>query len=341
MTAIRLDAAASLVAGRLCNADAGSLVTGMSVLACADANQLAFLANPKYAKEFEGSNAAAVLLAEDAFPETNRPVIRVKDPYLAFALLQRHFHPEPVATGERDASASIHPSAVLAEDVEVGAMAVVAADVRIGAGTIIGAGCVVGEGTELGRMCRLHPRVIVAPDCVIGDRVAIQSGAVIGSDGFGYAWSGKEHLKIPQVGRVVLEEDVEIGANACIDRGAIGDTVICRGVKIDNLVQVGHNARVGAYTVIAAQTAVAGSTEIGAGCQVGGQVAFAGHLKIGNGCKFAGQSGVIGDIPDGEVYAGTPAVPHRQWLKNAAMLGRLPEIWNEIRRRTKAEKERE
>jgi UDP-3-O-[3-hydroxymyristoyl] glucosamine N-acyltransferase len=160
--------------------------------------------------------------------------------------------------------------------------------------------------------------------------VIIQSGAVIGSDGFGYAWTGREHLKIPQAGRVILEEDVEIGANTCIDRGAIGDTVIRRGVKLDNLIQIGHNVEIGAFSIMASQVGISGSTTVGQGCQFGGQVGTAGHIQIGDGCKIAAKSGVAGNLEAGGTYAGIPVMPHRVWLKVSAMLPRLPALWSKL-----------
>jgi UDP-3-O-[3-hydroxymyristoyl] glucosamine N-acyltransferase len=155
---------------------------------------------------------------------------------------------------------------------------------------------------------------------------------VIGSDGFGYAWTGKEHLKIPQVGRVVLHNDVEIGANTCIDRGALGDTIIHQGVKLDNLIQIGHNVEVDALTVMASQVGISGSVKIGKGCQIGGQVGTAGHLKIGDGCQLAARTGVMSDLEAGGIYGGMPAMPHRTWLKTSALIMRLPEIWKKIKK---------
>jgi len=167
----------------------------------------------------------------------------------------------------------------------------------------------------------------------VGDEVYLQSGAVIGSDGFGYAWNGQKHLKIPQVGRVILEDDVEIGANTCIDRGAIGDTVIGRGVKLDNQIQIAHNVHVGAYSVMASQVGISGSTVIGQGCQFGGQAGLAGHLYVGDGVKLAAKSGVMSDLEAGGTYAGAPAMPHRMWLKVSALTMKLPEIWKALRER--------
>jgi len=302
------------------------LISGVNSLTDAGSSELSFLANKRYKSELETTGAVAVFLASNQSAPEELGVIRVDDPYLAFARLQRFFYPLPVSTGKRHPSAVIDECASLADDVEVGPNAVIAADATIGAGTIVGPGCSVGERVRIGSRCILNANSVVAYDCVLGDEVILQPGATIGADGFGYAWSGEKFLKIPQVGRVVLEDDVEIGANASVDRGAIGDTVIERGVKLDNLVQIAHNVRIGAYSVMASQVGISGSTTIGKGCQFGGQSGVAGHLVIGDGCKLAGKSGVLGDLDAGGVYAGSPAMPHRMWLKVSALMMKLPEM---------------
>jgi len=328
--AINLGAVADLIGGKLFHADADLDVTGVQTLEKAGAEHVAFLTNKKYSHRFEASQAAVVLIDEKSFPDTVRPIIRVADPYLAFAHLQRHFYPQKKTSGMRHVSAEISSSAQLADDVDVAAMAVIGADVHIASGTSIGAACVVGEGAVIGENCVLHAKSVVSEFCVLENRVILQSGAVIGSDGFGYAWSGSDHLKIPQVGRVVLQEDVEIGANTCIDRGAIGDTLIGRGVKLDNLIQIGHNVQVGAFSVMASQVGISGSTVVGTGCQLGGQVGTAGHIKIGDGCKIAAKSGVPNDLEAGGTYAGIPVMPHRVWLRLAAIMPRLPDLWKRL-----------
>ena len=326
MAVISLLEAADLVEG-VVEGGSDCNVAGINTLARAGEAEISFLANRRYKDDLLTTRAAAVLLgAADEAPEGCR-VIRVRDPYLAFAKLQRYFHPERVSSGKRHASAIIDATASLADDVDVGANAVIEAQASVGAGSIIGVGCVIGEGVQIGRNCLLHANAVVEAGCVLKDGVILQAGAVIGSDGFGYAWSGQGYLKIPQVGRVILEEDVEIGANSCVDRGAIGDTVIERGVKLDNLVQIGHNVRVGAFTVMASQVGISGSTTIGKGCQIGGQVGMAGHLKVGDGCRLAGRTAVIGDLEAGGVYAGNPAMPHRLWLRVSAIVSKLPELW--------------
>ena len=336
MKTVSLHAIAEYVGGTLadCDGDAKQLIiSGVNTLTCAGEKEISFLANKRYRDALANTGAAAVLLAEDEPNPNHCCAIRVRDPYLAFAKLQRLFHPETVASGFRHGSAVIHDSAVLAADVDVAANAVVGEQVTIGQGSRIGAGCIIGDRVTIGKKCLLHPKSVVADDCVLGNEVYLQSGAVIGSDGFGYAWSGEQHLKIPQSGRVILEDDVEIGANTCIDRGAIGDTVIERGVKLDNMIQVAHNVRIGAYTVMASQVGISGSTIIGKGCQFGGQVGLAGHLNVGDGVKLAAQTGVMTDLEPGGTYAGSPAMPHRLFFKVSALLLKLPDIWKAQRSR--------
>lgn len=288
----------------------------------------------KYKDDLSSCRAGVILVATD-FPEDHsagKRLIRVADPYLAFAKLQRHFHPAPISSGIRHPSAVIDASATLAADVDVGAQAVIGRGVNIGAGTIIESGCVIEDHVSIGEQCLLRVRSVVCHDCVLNNRIILQASAVIGSDGFGYAWTGSEHLKIPQTGRVVIEDDVEIGANTSIDRGALDDTVIGQGVKLDNLIQIGHNVEIGPYSIMASQVGISGSTKIGAGCQVGGQVGIAGHLNIGDGVQLAAKSGVLSDLEGGAAYAGMPAMPHRAWLKMSVVMKKLPEIWKQIKK---------
>ena len=326
MISLSLLEAADLVEGSV-EGEFSSSITGINTLVKAGGNEISFLANQRYKDDLSICRAAAVLLSEHEENTSGCCVIRVADPYLAFARLQRYFYPEPKASGLRHSSAVIDPSADLADDVDVGAHAVIGAQVCVSAGSKIGPGCVLGDHVLIGKYCLLHANAVVSRSCILKDEVIVQPGAVIGSDGFGYVWDGQQHLKIPQSGRVILEEGVEVGANTCIDRGAIGDTVIERGVKLDNQVQIAHNVRVGAFTVMASQVGISGSTDIGSGCQFGGQAGVAGHLNIGDGCKLAGQTGVLGDLAAGGVYGGSPALPYQLWLKVSALTKKLPELW--------------
>jgi len=328
---------AELLGGHFNGSDSSVEIRGVNTLQNATESEASFLANMKYKDELRNCSAGVILVGSD-FPDGHadkKSLIKVADPYLAFAQLQRHFHPSPRPSGERHPTAVIDPTATLADDVDVGPHVVIEASVTIGAGTIIHAGSVIGKGASIGQSCLIHARAVVSHGSLLGDRVILQSGAIIGSDGFGYAWSGKEHLKIPQTGRVVLEDDVEVGANSSIDRGALGDTIVRRGVKLDNLIQLGHNVEIGPYSIMASQVGISGSTKIGAGCQIGGQAGVAGHLIIGDGVKLAAKSGVVGNLDAGGTYAGFPAMPHRTWLKSSALIARLPELWNQLRKNNK------
>lgn len=332
MEGLTLAELAALVGGSLDGtASEGHRIFGVNTLLSAGPHEASFLANGKYRDQVEESRAGVILVAHKERVPEHKPVIRVGDPYLAFCHLQRAFHPQPVGKGRHHPSAAVHERAHVEDGVDIGAHAVIEAGARIGRGTIIGAGCVIGRNVAIGEDCLLHAGVRVAHGCQLGDRVIVHSGAVIGSDGFGYAWDGSRHLKIPQTGRVIIHDDVEIGANCCIDRGALGDTVIEQGVKLDNLIQVGHNVHIGAHSIIASQTGISGSTRLGAGCQVGGQVGFAGHLSIAPGCRIAAQSGVMNDLERG-TYGGTPAMPHRAWMRMVAMMQKLPEIVRNMRK---------
>ncbi len=335
MTGLALSLAeiAQLVAGELHCDDPNLLIEGVQTLINAAPSQATFLSNMKYKTDLELSQAGLVLMTPDMpVPEQARyAVIRLKDPYVGFAKLQRYFAPQPVSTGQVHVSAVIDDSAILAADVQVDALVVIAAGAELGAGSIIGAGCIIGEGVMLGEGCLLHPRVVLEPGTILGKRVIVQAGAVLGSDGFGFAWTGESFLKIPQVGRVVVHDDVEIGANTCVDRGAIDDTVIGAGAKLDNLVQIGHNVQVGEKSVFAGQVGISGSTVIGRGCQFGGQAGVAGHVHLADGAIIGAKAGVISDVKQAGMVSGFPAVPHRHWLKASALFDRLPVIWNKIK----------
>lgn len=337
LNTLSLAAAVKLVEGQLegyTGEPEALQLTAINTLADASNSELSFLANKRYRADLHTTQAAAVLVGRDVKVHEGQCVIRVDDAYLAFAYVQRFFHPQMLASGQRHASAVIDATATLADDVEVDAGAVIGANVAIASGSRIGAGCIVGAGVQIGHNTLLHPKSVIADDCILGSDVILQIGAVIGSDGFGYAWSGSRHVKIPQAGRVIIKDDVEIGANTCIDRGAIGDTVIERGVKLDNQIQIAHNVRIGAYSVMASQVGISGSTSVGSGCQFGGQTGLAGHLRVGDGVTLAGKSGVISDLAAGGVYAGFPAMPHRLWLKVSALTNKLPELWQAHRNNT-------
>ncbi len=326
-------------------------VRGVAGIEWAREGDLTFLANPKYRADLKTTRATAVLIAPGVPCPEGVIAVRTEDPYAALVRVLPLFDPglPPVSEG-------VHPTALVSEevslgpDVAIGPQAVVEAGAEIGPGTRIAAQAYVGEGAKLGAECYLYPGVFVGRGCVLGDRVRVQPGAVIGSDGFGYAPVKGQYRKIPQIGIVEIGDDVEIGANACIDRATFGKTVIGPGTKIDNLVQIAHNVAVAEDTVIAAQSGIAGSTRIGRGVRLGGQSGLAGHVRIGDGASIGAQAGVIGDVPAGETYSGYPARPHRDAMRREAAVRKLPEIVRRIRAlesalrrapRTGAGKERE
>jgi UDP-3-O-[3-hydroxymyristoyl] glucosamine N-acyltransferase len=317
--------------------DGAIAIDGVAPLDEAGPSHLSFFANRKYRVAFEATRAGAVVVEPDEEVPAGRTVLRAPNAYLAFAKLSTYFHPPAAARPEVASQAVVHPGARVHPTAQVMPLATVAAGAEIGARTILHPGVHVGEGARVGEDCLLYPNVAVRERCVVGNRVILQPGCVIGSDGFGFAFDpegegrGPRHYKVPQSGIVVVEDDVEIGANACVDRATLGVTRIGRGAKIDNLVQIAHNVEVGPLSIIVAQVGVAGSTKLGTGVVLAGQVGIVGHLAIGDGAKLGAQSGVMNDIPAGETWAGTPARPHREWLRAMASLEHVTEMRKELK----------
>ncbi len=328
---------ASLVGGTFEGAADPELID-LAPLDRAGPDHLSFLADPKYLAYLGDAQAGAVLISESLTMRgsTKLPRIVVKDVQRALATLLERFHPEP------EPRPGIHPTAVFAKgvklgaDVSIGPFAVLGEDVLVGARTRIGAHTVVGDRSELGEGVILHPGVTVYSRVRIGDRSIIHSGARIGSDGYGYRWSEGAHRKIPQVGGCVLGRDVEVGANSTIDRGSVGATEIGDDVKIDNLVHIGHNVRIGAHSLIVAQVGISGSAVIGSGVTLGGQVGVNGHIRIGDNIVVAAKSGVWGTITDPGVYSGSPARPHKENLRMQAETGRIARLKERLRALEKA-----
>jgi UDP-3-O-[3-hydroxymyristoyl] glucosamine N-acyltransferase len=298
-----------------------------------DATTLTFATDERFLRAALASSAAAILADAklvDAAGSYSKPIIAVSSPRSALATLLAALEPP------RPRGPYVHPSAVVDASASIGAQVYIAALVTvgerasIGAQTVLGAGVVVGADARIGAACLLHPRAYVADRCVLGDRVVLQAGAVVGSDGFGWAVLEDALQKIPQIGNVELGDDVEIGANTCIDRAQTGVTSIGSGAKIDNLCQIGHNCRIGRHTAIAAQTGLAGSTTIGDYVQVGGQVGMAGHLTVGSHAKIGGGAHVWGDVAAGSVVSGAPARPHRENLRVQASVRRLPKLYDRV-----------
>jgi UDP-3-O-[3-hydroxymyristoyl] glucosamine N-acyltransferase len=286
-----------------------------------------FLSNPNYAKKVKDSKAGAILIAPDYADPLPMPALKVANPYLAFARAIELFHPEPAP------AKTVHPTAIvgkgcrLGKDVTVGAYAVLGDHVVVGDRTVIHPHAIVYRGAVIGEDCVLHSLSVVREDVRLGHRVILQNGAIVGADGFGFAprGDGTWH-KMRQAGTAALADDVEVQANACVDRATVGATTVGKGTKIDNLVQVGHGCRVGENTLLCGQSGLAGSTHVGDRTVLAGQAGSAGHLKIGNDVQVAAQAGVLGDVPDKATYAGTPAIEFRQFKEVVFYWGKMSEF---------------
>ncbi len=312
--------------------DADIQISGISTLSGAGPSDITFLTNSKYRAQLPASRAAAVILGPQDQDATAIPRIVTRNPYAYMAKVSALLHPLERPSPGIHASAVVDASARIAADAAIGPQVVIAAHAVIGAGVVIGAGCHVGRGVEIGADTWLYPGVSIYPECKIGRRGIFHSGVVIGADGFGLAPENGRWLKIPQVGRVVIGDDVEIGANTTVDRGALEDTVIEDGVKLDNQIQIAHNVRIGAHTAIAACVGIAGSTAIGQHCVIGGAAMFVGHIKVADGVTISGGSLVSKsiDVP-GTYTAMWAAAPHREWLKTVAQLRRLDTLAQRVR----------
>jgi UDP-3-O-[3-hydroxymyristoyl] glucosamine N-acyltransferase len=335
---------AELVGGTL-EGDAATCVCGMAGLDDAGAEHLSFCALPEYRHRVAGTEATAVIVARSfVTPPGTRSdlaLIRVDNPYLAVAAAVRHFFPETKPDEAIHRTAVIDATAELGQGVSVGARAVIGPDCRVGSNTRIGAGCVLAEATVVGADCRLYPNVTIYSHVTLGDRVILHAGVVLGADGFGYATDGGRQVKIPQVGGVVLESDVEVGANSCIDRGALGDTRVERGTKIDNLVQIGHNCEIGPDSVLSGHVGLGGSTIIGKGVMIGGQAGLSGHIEIGDGVMIAAGTGVISSVPAATRVAGYPQMDLSRWRRAMVAVKALPDLVRRVRRLEAADTERE
>lgn len=325
---------AALVGGRVLG-DGGIQIRKVAAIDEAGAGDITFLVDPRYRTYLSSCKASAIIVGKDleTGPEPDKNFLQVDQPYLAFAKILQVFSPQPQFEGEISPNATIHPTAIVKEGATVFPYVYVGAGATIGRDSVLFPGVFVGQGAEIGDDCVLHPQVTVRDGCRIGNRVILHAGVVVGSDGFGYAAEGGARAKIPQVGTVEVHDDVEIGANTTVDRATLGRTVIGRGVKIDNLVQIAHNVVVGDDSVIVAQAGIAGSTRIGRGVILAGQVGVVNHIEIGDGARIGPQSGVAQSVPPGvTLSSGLNAAPHNKWLKVMALLPRLPQLWTEVRR---------
>jgi UDP-3-O-[3-hydroxymyristoyl] glucosamine N-acyltransferase len=307
-------------------------ITQVATLEMAGPGQISFFASSRYRKQLQQTRADAVILNAEAANSTERPRIVCKDPYAYFARVSALLNPPAAVVPGIHPLAAIHLSARVAASASVGPFVSIGAGAEVGEGAVVEAGCILGDNVRVGRDCRLYANVSVYHDCVIGDRVILHSGAVIGADGFGLAWEGGRWHKIPQIGRVLLGDDVEIGANTTIDRGALDDTVIEEGVKLDNQIQIGHNCKIGAHTAIAGCVGIAGSTRIGRYCRIGGSAMIGGHLEIADNVEISAATGVPKSILKVGTYTAVfPMSLHQDWLRNASHVRHLDSLARRLR----------
>jgi len=328
---MKLAQIASALDVRLENGSPDTEITGVAGIEEAGPGHLTFVANPKYAAAAHRTKASAVVVSGE-FPALATAMLRSKNPYLTFARAIALFHPARKYSVGIHPTAVIHASARIGDGAHIGPYVVVSEDVEIGKNAVLLAHVVIYPGVKIGDKFTAHAHAVVREQCRLGNNVLLQNGVVIGGDGFGFAKDELGHWrKIPQPMPVVIEDDVEIQANTCIDRASVGETRISRGTKIDNLVQVGHGSHVGEHSLLASQVGLAGSTEVGNHVILTGQVGVVGHCKIGDGAIVTPQSGVAGDVAAGAIVSGAPAIDHKLWLKVSALISRLPEIAKAVR----------
>ena len=325
---LRLAEVAELTGARLLRGDPETVIVGAAPLETAGEGEISFLDNPRYVKHLATTRAAACLCQKryaDRVPE-RVAVLESAEPYRAYSLYLAKAYPTALRPAgffhDTQLSGTVHPAAKLEDHVRVEPGAVVGARAEIGRGTVISAGAVIGEAVAIGRDCHVGANAVVQ-HALIGNRVIIHPGVGIGQDGFGFAPSPQGHLKVPQIGRVIIQDDVEIGANTTIDRGANRDTVVGEGTKIDNQVQIAHNVEIGRHCIIVAQVGISGSVRLGDFVAIGGQSGINGHVRIGDGAQIAAVSTVHDDVPPGARWGGTPARPVKQWFREMAALRKL------------------
>jgi UDP-3-O-[3-hydroxymyristoyl] glucosamine N-acyltransferase len=323
---------ATALNARLDNASPDTEITAVAGIEQAGPGQLTFVSNPKYNAAAKTTSASAVIVAEN-FPAISTGMLRSNNPYLAWAKAIELFYQPPSYAPGIHSTAVVHPKAKLGKNAHIGPYVVIDEDVVIGDNAVLLAHVVIYRGVTIGNNFFAHAHAVVREFCRLGDNVVLQNGAVVGTDGFGFAKDDSGHWhKIIQSGNVVIESEVEIQANTCIDRASIGETRIGRGSKIDNLVQVGHSCTVGHDTLLISQVGLAGTTDVGNNVILAGQVGVSGHVKIGDGAIAIAQSGIPHDVPAGAMVSGAPAIDHRLWLKCCAAYAKLPEIAKAVRK---------
>jgi len=316
------------LAGGSVKGDGKAVITGFASLEDAGPGDIAFAAEKKYFNLAKASKASAVIAASEIEGVEN--LLLARNPQLAFVKVVEALSPDDRPSPGVSARADVHPGAKIGKGVSIQSFCVVEDGAEIGDGTVLYPGVCIGKGARVGFGCVIYQGVVVREGCVVGNNVIIHCNSVVGSDGFGYAREGARYVKVPQRGIVKIGDDVELGACVTVDRATLGETVIGRGTKIDNLVQIAHNVKIGEDTVIVAQAGIAGSTKIGSRSQIGGQVGVAGHITIGDEVGVGAQSGVTGSLPSRGVFSGMPAIPHGEWLRAAALFSKLPELKKRI-----------
>jgi UDP-3-O-[3-hydroxymyristoyl] glucosamine N-acyltransferase len=320
---------ADLIGGKVIGDDR-IILTGINSIDQAKKGEITFISNPKYLPMARTTEASAIIVPP-GFEASEKPVLYTEDPYLAYAKIATIFYQKPYHTKSIDRRSFIGKNCDIGKDVSIYPFVYVGDNVRIENRVILHPGVFVGDDVHIGEDTIVYANVCIREHCKIGKRVIIHCGTVIGSDGFGFAKDGKRHHKIPQVGIVQIDDDVEIGANNAIDRAALGKTWIKRGVKTDNLIQIGHNVIIGEDTILVAQVAIAGSAEVGNYVTLAGKVGVAGHIKIGDNVTVGGKSAVTKDIAPDQIVSGFPCIPHRDWLKSQISVTKLPEMRKRIK----------
>ncbi|MHC4912097.1 MAG: UDP-3-O-(3-hydroxymyristoyl)glucosamine N-acyltransferase [Planctomycetota bacterium] len=321
---------AEYVGGRVCG-DPNVAISSASTLGRAEDGEISFLANSKYEKQLRTTKASAVIVGKET-ANTTVPLLVADDPYYAFMQIMVLLHGH-----RKHKKGGISPRSLISDSAKIGAdchvhdFVTVADEARVGDGCIIYPGVHIGKGAQIGNDCIIYPNVVIYDGCRVGNRVIINANSAIGEDGFGYASHKGVHHKIPQIGIVIIEDDVEIGTCCGVERGTLGDTVIGQGSKLGDLVAIGHGAKVGAHCLLVAQVGIAGSTTLGHHCMVGGQVGIVGHVNIGNNVTIGAQAGVINNVPDGKVVLGAPAIEANQGKRAYSMIQYLPEMRQSIR----------
>lgn len=331
---ISLQELADLCHAKIQGGDPSEIITSAADITTAQKGQVTQLTNTKYAKYFKDSNASACFISEsfkvDENPQ-NVALLICTDPEMSFLTAVEHLHPPRVYSNHIADRAIIDSTARLGKELFIGPYAVIGENTEIGDNTAVLPGAYIGNNVKIGHNCRIHPYAVIYDNCILGDNVIIHSGAIIGADGFGYKFRNNAHVKVPQVGNVVIEDNVEIGANTCIDRGALGSTTIGLGSKIDNLVQIGHNNKVGMHVIMCGLTGVSGSCTIGDYAILAGSSGVADHVKIGQGAVVMARSGIAGDIDAGAQVFGSPAKDKKTAYKEQIAISKLPDLLKKVK----------